>query len=110
MAKRRIKNKRTAVADRRIAARKRNAVSKRRTARIESNASKKPKKWIVALILSVFFGVFGVDRFYLGYTGTGILKLLISVCTLGFGAWIWWLIDLLLIATRYEFKKIRWID
>lgn len=52
------------------------------------------KSWIVALLLSIFLGGLGVDRFYLGYIGLGILKLL----TCG-GLWIWWLIDLIMIAT-----------
>ena len=41
-----------------------------------------------ALIFSIFTGVLGVDRFYLGYTALGVLKLL----TVG-GAGIWALID-----------------
>lgn len=53
------------------------------------------KSYTTALILSILFGVFGVDRFYLGYTGAGIGKLL----TLG-GCGIWSLIDLINIATR----------
>lgn len=52
------------------------------------------KDWLVALLLSIFLGSLGVDRFYLGYTGLGILKLI----TCG-GVGVWWLIDLILIAT-----------
>lgn len=52
------------------------------------------KSKVVALILSIFLGELGIDRFYLGYICTGILKLI--TCG-GFG--IWWLIDLIMIAT-----------
>lgn len=51
------------------------------------------------LILSILLGAFGVDRFYLGKVGTGILKLLITIFTLGLLSWVWWLIDIILIAT-----------
>jgi TM2 domain-containing membrane protein YozV len=53
------------------------------------------KSFTTALLLSFFLGGFGVDRFYLGYTGLGVAKLL----TLG-GCGIWALIDFIMIAMR----------
>lgn len=51
------------------------------------------KKFLVALLLSFFLGSLGADRFYLGYTGLGIVKLL----TCG-GFFVWSLVDFILIA------------
>jgi TM2 domain-containing membrane protein YozV len=50
---------------------------------------------MVALLFSIFLGYLGIDRFYMGQVGIGIGKLL----TLG-GCGIWYLIDIILIATR----------
>lgn len=59
--------------------------------------------WVVTLVLSVLFGKFGVDRFMMGQVGPGVLKLL----TIG-GLGIWWLVDIVLIASRYQFKNVEW--
>ena len=50
--------------------------------------------WWVAILLSLLFVYFGVDRFYLGYTWSGILKLV----TFG-GLGIWYVIDAALLIT-----------
>jgi TM2 domain-containing membrane protein YozV len=71
----------------------------------EISKQKKKVNWMLTLIMSIIFGWIGVDRFIMGHVGLGILKLL----TLG-GCGIWWLIDLILIATKHEFKDVEWIN
>ncbi len=53
------------------------------------------KNWLVALLLCIFLGAFGIHRFYVGKTGTGILMILTAG---GFGIWI--IVDVILIATN----------
>jgi len=64
----------------------------------------KELNWTLTLILSILFGSLGVDRFMMGQIGLGILKLI----TFG-GLGIWWLIDWILIATKHEFKDVKWV-
>lgn len=45
------------------------------------------------LILSIFLGTLGVDRFYIGHVGLGVAKLLLAWLTFG----IWTIIDWFLI-------------
>jgi len=56
------------------------------------NAPVSDKEWTIAVIFTWLLGGLGVDRFYLGYTGLGIAKLI----TLG-GCGVWALIDAILI-------------
>lgn len=53
------------------------------------------KDWMITLILSLILGLFGAHRFYTGHFKSGLLQL---VTFGGFG--IWWMIDILLIATN----------
>lgn len=58
------------------------------------------KSFLVAILLSVLVGTLGVDRFYLGHIGMGIGKIALTFLSFGFLGWIWWIIDVILIATR----------
>jgi len=52
------------------------------------------KKKSTALLLAIFLGGVSAHRFYVGKTGTAIAQM----CTLG-GCLVWWLIDVINIAT-----------
>ncbi len=69
------------------------------------HSEKKKVNWVTCLILSIFLGGLGVDRFVMGHVGLGVLKLL----TLG-GCGIWALIDVILIATKHEFQGVEWVE
>ena len=75
------------------------------------------KSFVATWLLAWFLGNLGIDRFYLGKTGTGILKLI----TIG-GIGIWALVDLILVlagktrdknglplAGYEQNKKVAWI-
>ena len=69
-----------------------------------------PKSQLVALLLAVFLGGFGIHRFYLGYTTIGVIQLIMGV--LGYltsflligipillALYVWVIIDIIRIAT-----------
>ena len=61
-------------------------------AKVKAKKVTKQKEFMTAAMLSFTLGWLGVDRFYMGYKGLGILKMI----TLGgFGVWYW--VDLVLI-------------
>ncbi len=46
------------------------------------------EKKLVAGLLGIFLGGLGAHKFYLGYTQTGIIQLVVSVVTCGAGSFI----------------------
>ena len=57
---------------------------------------------LLSILLSIFIGSLGIDRFYIGDVGLGIGKLL----TAG-GCGIWWLIDIFLITDATKQKNLE---
>jgi len=57
---------------------------------------------LLSILLSIFIGTLGVDRFYIGDVGLGVGKLL----TAG-GCGIWWLIDIFLIVDATKQKNLE---
>ena len=54
------------------------------------------KSKIVAGLLGIFVGEFGIHRFYLGYTTIGIIQIVVTILTLGIGG-LWGFIEGILI-------------
>ncbi|MBQ1076676.1 TM2 domain-containing protein [Micromonospora sp. C31] len=54
------------------------------------------KSKVVAGVLQIVLGTFGVGRFYMGDTKTGVIQLVVSLVTCGIGG-IWGLVDGILI-------------
>lgn len=59
---------------------------------VEINASG-GKSRLVGGFLQVFMGALGIGRFYLGYPGTGMLQIAVSLVSCGIGGFAWGLAD-----------------
>jgi len=58
---------------------------------VSSRASTK----IAAGICGILLGYLGVHKFILGYTGAGLIMLLVTVLTCGLAGWVMWIIGLI---------------
>ncbi|MBO4662886.1 MAG: TM2 domain-containing protein [Bacteroidaceae bacterium] len=56
----------------------------------------------ISIVLSVLVGEFGIDRFYVGDIGLGIVKLITGGC-----CGVWWLVDLFLIMETTRRKNLE---
>ena len=56
------------------------------------------KSKLAAGLLGVFLGGVGIHRFYLGYTGIGIVQIIVTIVTFGIGA-LWGFIEGIMILT-----------
>ena len=63
-----------------------------------------PKSRLAAGLLGIFLGGLGIQRFYLGYTTLGIVQLLVTIFTFGFGA-IWGFVEgIMILAGAQSFR------
>lgn len=73
-----------------------------RIAAAQAEANARQKSPTAAILLGVFIGYLGVDRFYVGHVGLGLLKLV----TCG-GAGVWWVVDWFLIGGVVERVNVQ---
>lgn len=73
-----------------------------RIAAAQAEAAARSKSATAAILLGVFVGYLGADRFYAGQVGLGLVKLL----TCG-GAGIWWIVDWFLIGGAVEQANVQ---
>ena len=63
-----------------------------------------PKSRLAAGLLGIFLGGMGIHRFYLGYVTLGVVQLLVTVFTFGFGA-IWGFVEgIMILAGAQSFR------
>ncbi|MBD5657800.1 MAG: TM2 domain-containing protein [Candidatus Eremiobacteraeota bacterium] len=65
-------------------------------ARFNSSLPLSSRSKVTAGILGLLLGSFGVHRFYLGFTTIGVIQILVTICTIGWGG-IWGTVEGILI-------------
>lgn len=74
--------------------------------RVQMVTSLEYKKPLTILLVSIFIGSLGIDRFLLGDTMNGAIKLIT-----GGGCGVWWLIDIFLISDKTkQFNYQKFVD
>ena len=58
------------------------------------------KSKLIAGLLGILLGGFGVHRFYLGYVAIGVAQILVTLVTFGLLGWLWGMIEGILILTN----------
>lgn len=85
-------------------------IEKQKNVSQDPETTGKSKNQLVALLLGIFLGGFGVHRFYLGYTWQGIVQILLALTSFlivpGIALLAWVIVDVIRIATgRLQPKK-----
>ena len=78
---------------------------------VESNLTEASNKKLVAGLLAIFLGSFGVHKFVLGYNTAGLIMLLVTVLTCGIAGFVMGVIGIIegiiyLTKTPEEFESI----
>ncbi|MGN0826652.1 MAG: zinc-ribbon domain and TM2 domain-containing protein [Kiritimatiellia bacterium] len=58
-------------------------------------------EWLIATLLCLFLGAFGLHRFYTGNSGTAVVMLILCFVTCGLVSGVWAVIDLILLLTGH---------
>jgi TM2 domain-containing membrane protein YozV len=59
-----------------------------------------PKSRAAFVLLGIFLGPFGIHNFYAGFAGRGIVQLLLTLLTCGYGAfiaWFWMIVEIIVV-------------
>lgn len=72
----------------------------------DAPAPTQESKKVVAGVLGILLGGLGAHKFYLGYTSTGVIQLIVSLITCGFGSVIG-LIEGIIYLTKSDKEFIR---